>query len=178
MYKTTSPSMDHAALFSLAELAQQKAVQRRKKALASLHGRLSRKQAGAEKRPPPNRSPRQRQGDLYEARALEYLQGAGCVLLERQLCCPAGELDLVVRDGSTLVFVEVRQRASNAYGGASASVTPAKQRRIRLAARYFFSRLVQQHFKGATPYCRFDLLAFEPPGLTWHRDAFRLTLDK
>ena len=178
MYKTTSPAMDHAALFSQAELAQQKAVKHRKKALAAPSRRPSRKQAGAEKRSPPNRSPRQRQGDLYEARALEYLQSAGCLLLERQLRCPAGELDLVVRDGPTLVFVEVRQRTSDAYGGASASVTPAKRRRIQLAALYFFSRLVQQHFKGGTPYCRFDLLAFEPTGLIWHRDAFRLTLDK
>jgi putative endonuclease len=117
-------------------------------------------------------------GDIYETRALEYLRSKGCVVLERQLRCPAGELDLVVRDGSILVFVEVRQRASDAFGGASGSVTVGKQRRILLAARWFLLEIVRRHFKGTIPDCRIDLLAFEPTGLIWHRDAFRLTLDK
>ena len=170
----TSP--DYTALFLQAALAQKKAIAKR--------ARAERTRLSSRPRQPDkdlfalNRSPLQRRGDAYEARAQSHLRRAGCVLLATQLHCPAGELDLVVRDGSVLVFVEVRQRTSAAFGGASASVTPSKQRRILRAARWFLSALVSRHFDGITPYCRIDVLAFEPEGLIWHRDAFRLTLDK
>lgn len=169
-------SPDYSALFLQAELAQKKAITKRKRA--------ERAKLSPQPRQPDaslsalNRSPLQRRGDAYEALAQRHLQRAGCVVLGQQLHCPAGELDLVVRDGAVLVFVEVRQRTSATFGGASASVTPVKQRRILLAARWFLNTLVQRHFDGITPYCRIDVLAFEPEGLIWHRDAFRLTLDK
>ena len=166
---------DYKALFLQAALAQKKAVNKRKRA-----DRAKRSSTARQPDNPPfsNRSPLQQRGDAYEARAQDHLQRAGCLVLGRQLHCPAGELDLVVRDGSVLVFVEVRQRTSVCFGGASASVTADKQRRILRAARWFLNALVQQHFGGITPYCRIDVLAFEPEGLIWHRDAFRLTLDK
>lgn len=166
---------DHTALFLQAALAQKKAVIQRKRADRARHSSSARE---PDNLPYSNRSPRQRRGDAYEARAHDHLQRAGCAVLGRQLHCPAGELDLVVRDGSVLVFVEVRQRTSASFGGASASVTPDKQRRILRAARWFLNALVQQHFDGITPYCRIDVLAFEPEGLIWHKDAFRLALDK
>ncbi len=170
----TSPSL--APLFLHAELAQKKAITKRKRtdrARSSSSPRQTDKSLVAL-----NRSPLQQRGDAYEDLAQRHLQRAGCVVLDRQLRCPAGELDLIVRDGSMLVFVEVRQRTSSSFGGASASVTFAKQRRILRAARWFLNALVKQHFDGITPYCRIDVLAFEPEGPIWHRDAFRLTLDK
>lgn len=66
----------------------------------------------------------------------------------------------------TLVFVEVRQRASARFGGAAASVGPAKQRRIIFAARWFLARLPQP------PACRFDVVALEGPRIEWIRAAF------
>ncbi len=167
---------DYTALFLQAALAQKKAITKRKRADRAARSSSARQ---LDKNIPfLNRSPLQRRGDAYEARAQHHLQRAGCVVLGRQLHCPAGELDLVVREGAVLVFVEVRQRTSARFGGASASVTPDKQRRILRAARWFLNAFVQQHFGGITPYCRIDVLAFEPEGLIWHRDAFRLTLDK
>ena len=68
----------------------------------------------------------------------------------------------------TLVFVEVRQRASDRFGGAAASVGAAKQRRIVFAARWFIARLPQP------PACRFDVVAFEGPRLQWIRSAFEI----
>ena len=66
----------------------------------------------------------------------------------------------------TLVFVEVRQRASRACGGAAASVTTAKQRRIVFAARHYLLRLRQ------VPACRFDVVSLEGGAIQWLRAAF------
>jgi len=173
-----SPTKEYASLFCQAALAQKKAVAKRGRALRANLLQCRQEPRTTEGSPPSARSTHQQRGDLYEALAQEHLERAGCVVLARQLRCPAGELDLVVRDGTLLVFVEVRQRASSRYGGAAASVTPAKQRRVLRAARWFLAELVRQHFGGVTPYCRIDVLAFEPSGLIWHHDAFRLTQDK
>jgi len=62
-------------------------------------------------------------GPMAEAAAEEFLSGRGLRLLERNYRCRFGELDLVMRDGETLVFVEVRYRGSNSFGGAVASIT-------------------------------------------------------
>ena len=171
-------TFDHKPLFFQAQLAQQKTLRRQKKPKPAEVCHQQRASRDDKKDPAPKRSPAQQRGDIYETQAREHLQSSGCVILGHQLQCPAGELDLVMRDGSTLVFVEVRQRASSTFGGAAASVTYAKQRRVLRAARWFLRQLVHEHFGGATPHCRIDVLAFEPTGLVWHRDAFRLTLDK
>ena len=178
MTASNNSAKEYAALFCQAALAQKKAIAKRRRALSANLLRGHHTPRTIEPSPPSARSTHQQRGDRYEALAQEHLERAGCVVLARQLRCCAGELDLVVRDGPLLIFVEVRQRTSSRYGGASASVTPAKQRRILRAARWFLAELVRQHFGGTTPYCRLDVLAFEPSGLVWHRDAFRLTLDK
>ena len=78
-----------------------------------------------------------------------------------------GEIDLVMRDrDGTLVFVEVRRRASGAFGGAAASVGFVKQRRIVFAARHFLMRMPQQ------PPCRFDVVAVQAGEIEWLRSAF------
>jgi putative endonuclease len=103
-----------------------------------------------------------------EALAAAFLEGRGLKILERNYRCRLGEIDLVARDGGTTVFVEVRQRASHAFGGAAASITPAKRAKLIKAARHYLSRLRDD------PQCRFDALLIEgdPPRIEWIRDAF------
>ena len=109
-------------------------------------------------------------GDAAESAALAHLQGSGLRLLTRNYRTPGrggGEIDLVMRDpGGTVVFVEVRQRTSRDFGGAAASVSPFKQRRIIFAARHYLMRLPRQ------PPCRFDVVSVEPSGIEWLRGAF------
>jgi putative endonuclease len=109
-------------------------------------------------------------GDAAEDRALAHLAAAGLKLVARNYRTPGrggGEIDLVMRDGAgTLVFVEVRKRADRSFGGAAASVSPLKQRRIIFAARHFLMRLAQQ------PPCRFDVVSVEAGAIEWLRGAF------
>lgn len=121
------------------------------------------------------RSPTQAIGDHYETRAARLLAGSGCVILGRQLRCRFGEIDLAVRDGRTLVFVEVRSSQTLRFGGAAASVGRLKQQRLILAARWWMRSLIQAHFEGVAAPCRFDLIAFESDTPVWIRDAFGVT---
>lgn len=117
-------------------------------------------------------SPTQSFGSLSENRAALWLQGQGLIVLERNLSCRAGEIDLVARDGSVLVFVEVRYRGSQSHGGAAASVNRRKQQRLLRAARYFLPGLTRRHFAGRAPACRFDVVCLGRDGLQWIRHAF------
>ncbi len=109
-------------------------------------------------------------GGAAEDMALAHLQRAGLRLVERNYRTPGrggGEIDLIVRapDG-TLVFVEVRARASGSQGGAAASVGAVKQRRLIFAARHYLLRL------PTPPPCRFDVVAIEGERIEWLRAAF------
>ena len=109
-------------------------------------------------------------GDSAEDAALRHLQQAGLRLVQRNYRTPGrggGEIDLIMRtaDGTT-VFVEVRRRASASYGGAGASISATKQRRIIFAARHYLMRL------PVMPPCRFDVVLLEPQGLQWLPAAF------
>jgi len=109
-------------------------------------------------------------GDAAEAAALAHLQAAGLVLVARNYRTPGrggGEIDLIMRDprDGTLVFVEVRQRASASHGGAGQSITGVKKRRIVFAARHYLSRL------RTLPPCRFDVVLVEAR-IEWIRAAF------
>lgn len=80
-----------------------------------------------------------------------------------------GEIDLVMRDADTLVFVEVRSRGSGGFGGAAASIDHRKQLRLsRAANRYLLERFGQQRW----PACRFDVVAYEAGRANWIRGAF------
>ena len=113
-------------------------------------------------------------GDAGEDAALEYLQKQGLRLVMRNFATPGrggGEVDLIMRDADgTLVFVEVRKRKSASHGGAAASISFTKQRRIVFAARHYISRLAR------LPPCRFDVIAIEGTGdeqrVEWLRAAF------
>lgn len=118
--------------------------------------------------PPTQRSPAQTAGDAAEARALAFLQARGLRLVERNVSSRLGEIDLIMREAETLVFVEVRSRASRSYGGAAASVGPAKQRRLqREAQRYMNAR-----YGDRWPPCRFDVFAIDAGEADWIRGAF------
>ena len=109
-------------------------------------------------------------GDLAEARACRHLEKHGLQLIAKNYRTPGrggGEIDLIMRqtDG-TLVFVEVRSRSTFGHGGAAASISPTKIRRIIFAARHYLMRLPQ------TPPCRFDVVAIEEDHLNWIQGAF------
>ena len=109
-------------------------------------------------------------GDAAEDAALQHLQRAGLTLLARNYRTPGrggGEIDLIMRaPDSTVVFVEVRQRSSASHGGAAASVSATKQRRIVFAARHYLMRLRQP------PPCRFDVVLVEGGAVQWLQAAF------
>jgi len=119
-------------------------------------------------------SPTQRIGASHEEHALRHLTRAGLIPLARNLQCRAGEIDLVMRDENTLVFVEVRARASDRYGGAAASVGPEKQARLARSAAQLLPALARRHWQGCTPAVRFDVVAFDGEEMTWLRAAFSL----
>jgi putative endonuclease len=109
-------------------------------------------------------------GDAAEDHASQHLQTQGLQLVQRNYRTPGrggGEIDLIMRDADgTLVFVEVRKRGSAKHGGALASVTFVKQRRIVFAAQHYLLKL------RAVPPCRFDVVAVEGDDLQWFKAAF------
>ena len=112
-------------------------------------------------------TPKRRAGDKYEEEAISFLISQGLTLLTRNYQCKAGEIDLVMDDSGTIVFVEVRYRKSQQFGGAAMSVTAAKQRKISLAALHY----LQSKKRNNAP-CRFDVLAFSESEQQWLQDAF------
>ena len=117
---------------------------------------------------------RMQRGCTAEELAAQYLQARGLKILARNLRCKAGELDLVCLDGGVLAVIEVRQRGSAKFGGALASVTWTKQRKIMRAAQFFLRR--EKQWRNLA--LRFDVLAIDglPEGahrVEWVKDAFR-----
>ena len=110
---------------------------------------------------------RKAQGDAAEARACAFLEQQGLRLITAQFRCKVGEIDLIMEDQGTLVFVEVRQRRSARYGGAAASIHGRKQRRILAAAAFY----LQIH--GGNRPARLDVVAIEADDrLNWIPNAF------
>lgn len=107
-------------------------------------------------------SPKQRQGQYFEAQARAFLQAQGLQLIAQNWQqAKIGEIDLIMLEqGSawaTLVFVEVRQRGRSHFGDAALSITKAKQRKLVKTARYF----LQQHTQYADYECRFDVITYD-----------------
>lgn len=110
---------------------------------------------------------RKQLGDSKERLARDYLERRGLRHIAHNVRCKRGELDLVMRDGDTLAFIEVRYRGSARFGGAAASVDPRKQARIASAAAYYLQR-----YPTELP-CRFDVVAIDAAGkITWIQHAF------
>jgi putative endonuclease len=117
---------------------------------------------------------RKQTGEAAETAALRYLQTQGLQLVARNYRCKVGEIDLVMLDRSTLALIEVRFRTSAAFGGAAASVTRQKQRRITQAARHL---ITTQSALRRYP-ARFDVIAItagaKTPHVEWIQAAFSI----
>ena len=102
-----------------------------------------------------------------ETLAARWLEARGLRLVGRNHHSRFGEIDLIMNDGATLVFVEVRLRRSRAFGGAAASINYRKQQKLILAARHYLGRLRHE------PRCRFDAIlldAMDADRGEWLRD--------
>ncbi|MFO1436275.1 MAG: YraN family protein [Gammaproteobacteria bacterium] len=117
-------------------------------------------------------------GRRAEALAESHLQHHGLKTLARNHRFARGEIDIVMLDGSTVVFVEVRYRKRSDYGSASESVFDIKQRRLIMAAQHF----LQAQSKYSNLPCRFDVAIVsaaadgtlqEGAAVEWIRDAFQ-----
>ncbi|MFZ3036601.1 MAG: YraN family protein [Rugosibacter sp.] len=109
----------------------------------------------------------QKTGAAGEAAAAAYLQQQGLAIVARNFRVRGGELDLICKEKNVTVFIEVRLRSHANFGGAAASITASKRRRIILAAQHW---LTQYHLHDAP--CRFDCVLIDSGQLEWIRDAF------
>jgi putative endonuclease len=109
-----------------------------------------------------------RNGRHAEDLAAAFLQRQGLKPVARNYRCRFGEIDLIARDGKTLVFVEVRMRTSAVFGGAAASITAAKRAKLLRTARHYLSGTVR------APACRFDALLVNGAdnSVEWLKNAF------
>ncbi|QOJ23883.1 MAG: YraN family protein [Gammaproteobacteria bacterium] len=108
-------------------------------------------------------------GSDAEQIAVSYLQRQNLALVTQNYRCRFGEIDLIMRDGATLVFIEVRMRSNATFGGAAASITPAKQAKLLRTARHYLSQFTSE------PPCRFDALLLSGnhgQEIEWIKDAF------
>jgi len=108
------------------------------------------------------------EGLAAEALAAAFLQKNGLKLIEKNFRCAYGEIDLIMRDGKTLVFIEVRLRSSAVFGGAAMSINPSKQQKLRRTAELY----LQAHGDSA---CRFDAVLMskvDSSAVEWIQDAF------
>lgn len=111
-------------------------------------------------------------GAAFEQRACAELQRAGLTLLERNYTTRYGEINLVMLDRDTVVFVEVRHRVSSTRGDAAASVHQGKQAKLIRAAQIWLA----SHSQHAHRTCRFDVIGYDGPAedarMQWLRAAF------
>jgi putative endonuclease len=115
-------------------------------------------------------------GNAAEALAARYLESQGLLVLARNFRCRAGELDIIALDGTALVIAEIRQRSSKDFGGAAASVTATKQRKVITASHVFLQRAPRWRRYPV----RFDVIAIHglpegSPDIEWIRGAFSAT---
>ncbi len=111
-------------------------------------------------------TPAQAAGGAAEEAAARFLEGNGLAIVARNYRTRMGEIDLVARDGATLVFVEVRMRSCDRFGGGAESIGWRKRSRIEAAARQYLSRLRRE------PPCRFDVITLDGGTPVWIKGAF------
>jgi len=109
-------------------------------------------------------------GSAVELEAEKFLQKKGLRKVTRNYLIKGGEIDLIMRDGEVLVFIEVRYRQSENHGSGAETVTYQKQRRLRRAAMHY----LQKHYGNHEPDCRFDVISASgnPVVFEWISDAF------
>ncbi len=108
-------------------------------------------------------------GAQAEQVAAQFLQKNGLRLIQRNFRCRFGEIDLILREGETLIFAEVRQRSRGDFGGAAASIDAHKQRRLILTAQHYLASLPR------IPPCRFDAVLLDAAdNVEWVKNAFEV----
>ena len=123
------------------------------------------------RRPLSNRS-----GEHWEKVAESFLHSNGLKLVQRNFSSRFGEIDLIMEDEKTLVFIEVKYRASNQHGSGSEAVNFHKQNRISRTAGWFLAKYPHK----AEQNCRFDVISIDPlkkdQGIHWIKGAFYSTI--
>ena len=117
----------------------------------------------------PGQLSRKQTGDAWELTARRWLEGKGLRFVAANVRGRGGEIDLIMKDGQTIVFVEVRYRQSSRFGGAAASVTLAKQQKLLQTAHLWLAR---HNGSFDTVDCRFDVVAFTGNDIQWLKNAF------
>ena len=117
----------------------------------------------------PGQLSRKQTGDAWELKARRWLEGKGLRFVAANVRGRGGEIDLIMKDGQTIVFVEVRYRQSSRFGGAAASVTLAKQQKLLQTAHLWLAR---HNGSFETVDCRFDVVAFTGNAIDWLKNAF------
>jgi putative endonuclease len=112
---------------------------------------------------------RKQTGEAWEQQARRYLESKGLHFIAANVHTRGGELDLIMKDGTVTVFVEVRYRTSARFGGAAASVTRSKQSKLLQTARLWLAR---HNGSFETTDCRFDVVAFTDSQIEWLKNAF------
>ncbi|WOT05085.1 YraN family protein [Shewanella youngdeokensis] len=105
-------------------------------------------------------------GQAAEVAARQYLEQHGLKFVEQNARYRFGEIDLIMRDGNDWVFVEVKYRSHTQYGGAVNALSVAQTERLRKAANHYIQ------LNRIDAICRFDVIAADPAGIQWIRDAF------
>lgn len=107
-------------------------------------------------------------GSRYEEQAARYLETQGYRILERNFYCRQGEIDLIAREGSYLVFIEVKYRKDSLMGHPSEAVGGFKQKKLSRAAAYY----CHKNRIPETQACRFDVVSILGKQITLIKDAF------
>jgi len=112
-------------------------------------------------------------GKATEEFAKQYLIQQGLVFIDQNVHCRQGEIDLVMQDGQTFIFVEVKYRKNNHFGGAISAISQSKQNKIKHCVAFFLHKANLNEYN--TP-CRFDVIALDgdinKPQVTWLKNAF------
>lgn len=112
-------------------------------------------------------------GDNTEALAADYLKAHGLTLAAKNYSSKYGEIDLICQEGQAWVFVEVKYRRSNAYGGAVSTISASKQQKLKLCASFYLQQLGINEYNTS---CRFDVVALQgeltQPQIIWLKNAF------
>ena len=96
-------------------------------------------------------------GDFIEDKAVAYLCSVGLKIVAQNYLCKMGEIDIIAREEKTLIFIEVRYRKDDRFGGSAFSVNKSKQKRVVKAAAHY----LQSHRLSNKIACRFDVMAIE-----------------
>ncbi len=107
-------------------------------------------------------------GSHYEQQVAAFLQKQGFEILELNFRCRSGEIDIIARDGSYLVFIEVKYRGSRTAGNALEAIDARKAAQVRRVAQIY---LYQKHYTESIP-CRFDAAGVNGTTITYIKNAF------